>query len=158
MSGQLDVGNEYINVDGQWVEKDALNIAERLYAIDPNVRVICVDPAVAHFTEEPFIIAELCPDGQYRPIFRCWELNDDVVERVRMADSHSNDLQARLEYMQAKKKGEVARRFQDRRDFEIDVGKSILKTRTSTFTYTDPDGVKKKVYSDGRPVEILSGD
>lgn len=149
----LDTGIGYVNVDGAMVEQKSLTIAEELAAYDPTLHIICVDPAIADFAEAPFIIAELCPDGKFRRIFEVWELTPDIVDRVRLADTHSTDVMAHLDYLAAQKRSEGVQRYKERRAFEVDVGKSILKSKKSVYTYRNPEGKLVKVF-DNKPREV----
>ena len=59
----LDVGSEYINVDGNLVEADALRVAEAVRDYDENLCIICIDPNTSDINDAPFIVAQRCPDG-----------------------------------------------------------------------------------------------
>ncbi len=145
-------GGEYINVDGNMVEKDALHIAERLAEYDPAIHVICIPPELAGINEAPFIIAELCPDGEMRRIFECWELNASVIERVQFADSHHYDVQSKIDYANSKVYRQQQQRYEERRLETIDISKHVLKTKQSKFTFRNEDGTKTTIFDD-RPAE-----
>lgn len=90
MSDFYDPGTgTHVIVDGMMVERDALRIAEAIRDYDENLVVLCLDPNhVQGISEEPFVIAERCSDGVLRPIFRAWQLDDTILERIHLADNH----------------------------------------------------------------------
>jgi len=154
MSNLLDVGTEYINVDGQLVERDALLVAEAINDYDPTLRVICVDPVGSNFNDAPFIIAQVCPDGVMRRIFEAWELNNSVLQRIEAADTTRHDVQAKIDWINAEATKASKSRYKEKRVLIQDMGVSLLKHRKSSFTYKDPDtGEFVTIYDDKRPVE-----
>jgi hypothetical protein len=149
----FNTGDGFVNVDGMIIERDVYEIGKELQEIDENLFIIGVDPDQADFTDAPYIIAELCPDGQYRRIFEVWQLDRSVIDRVRAADTHANDIQAHLDYINAKAKHEAAQRFKEKQLEYRDIGVGVLKNRKSTYTYRDPDTSDLvKIYED-RPSE-----
>lgn len=149
----LDVGSEYINVDGQMVEKDALRVAEALRDYDENLSIICIDPNVADINDAPFIIAQKCPDGVLRRVFECWELNNTVLERIEASDTTRNDIQSYIEYKNAESRKESRMRYQEKRWEIKDIGASLLKNKKSSFTYSDPTTGEKVTIHENKPSE-----
>ena len=60
MSNWYDPGNgQFLVVDGQVVERDALRIAEAISDYDPNLTLLCLNPERAEgISDEPFVVAE----------------------------------------------------------------------------------------------------
>lgn len=145
----LDVGAEFINVDGNMVEKDVLHIAEQVKKLDENLTILCVNPALADFNEAPFIIAERCPDGVLRRVFECWQLDQTVLERIEAADTTRNDIQAYIEHQNAVRLNKSRSRYQEKKLEIADIATSLLKTKKSSFTYKDPNnGDSVTIYED----------
>ena len=90
----FDNGGAFLAIDGNIVERKSLEIVEAIKAIIPNLDVLCLDPShVTGLGDDPFIIAEMGPDGVHRKVFGCMELNSSVLDRIRMADSERFDIQ-----------------------------------------------------------------
>lgn len=144
-------GEEYINVDGNLVEKDALRVAEAVNDYDPNLFIVCVDPHTAAINDAPFMVCEKGNDGVMRRIFEVWELNSTVLERIEAADTTRHDVQARIEHINAEVRGEWTERYKERKGVFGDLMLSGLKNKKSSFSYRHPDtGELKTIYEDGR--------
>ena len=51
----IDAGDgTFVIVDGQIVERDALNIAERINEYDDKLTLVCLDPSKAEINDAPF--------------------------------------------------------------------------------------------------------
>jgi hypothetical protein len=150
---KLNTGAEFVNVDGNIVEADALRIAEAINDYDENLVVLCVDPARSNFNDAPFIIAEAKPDGTFDRIFECWELNQSVLERVEQADMTRYDIQAKIDRINAEVKGQWTKRYQERKEIWKDIVITGLKNRKSSFTYKDPNTGDLVTISDNKPME-----
>lgn len=154
---KLDVGQpKLVNVDGMLVEEDALRIAERLAETHPNVAILCVDPELADFNDAPFIVAELCADGQYRRIFEAWQLDERILERVYAADRFTGaDLLARIDAQNAAVKKEQHRRYRDEMAEKADLAAIVMKhvDKHSKATFNDPNTGDKVTIYDDRPAE-----
>lgn len=146
---------EYVNVEGNLVEKDALAIAERLADYDPNLYIICVDPNVADFTEAPFMVAELCPDGQMRKIMEVWELNNSVIERVMQADTSKYDVLTEMDKINAKIKLNNQQRYEEVMLENKEMATSIIQSPKTSYTFPNSHGGISKVFYN-KPVERIS--
>lgn len=133
----LQNGNDYINVDGNLVEPKALKIAEAIDDYDSTLRIICVDPNVASFAEAPFILAQVCPDGEMRRIFEVWELDERVLARIEAADTTRHDIQAKIDWINAKTQSEAKTRYAEKRLELQDLGVSLIRNRKSSFSFKD---------------------
>ena len=152
---QLNVGSDYINVDGAMVEKDALGVAEALAAYDPNLYVFCLDPDVAGINDAPFIVSELCEDGQYRRIFECWELNKSVVDRAMMADSTKLDVLTEMEKINARVKLGIKQRYEESMLENQEQAIAVLKSPKSSYTVPNSQGGISKIFYN-KPAERIS--
>lgn len=149
---QLNMGNQMVEIDGMLVAADALSIAERIKEYDPNLEVLCLDPARAEsITEEPFIIAEHCKDGVLRPIFRCWELNELVLERIKLSDGQRTSALQTIEDFEANQKKIANQRYRDLQAESADVVHHVLANRKSKYTVTDSRTGELITFFDDRP-------
>lgn len=147
---------DYINVHGMLVEKKAHHIVERIKDIDDNLEVLCVSPdwPTDMFTA-PFCLIEhrLTPDGPRAfKVFDFWELNEEVLERVQLADTAKHDI---LNYIDKENARILSAKQADHRaDMEQrkELVASIINSTKSSYSYVE-DGVKKTIYEDGRPVK-----
>lgn len=153
MSNTLFTGEEYVNVDGQLVEKDALLVAEAINEYDPSLRVLCVDPVKAGFNDAPFIIAQQCPDGVLRRIFECWKLDNSVLARIESADTTRHDVQARIDWINAEATKASKKRYEEKKELRRDIGAAILKSKKSSFSYRDPETNEMVTIHDSKPSE-----
>ncbi len=149
----LSTGAEYINVDGNIVEKDALLVAEAINDYDPNLFVICVDPHIANINDAPFIIAEKGPDGVMRRIFEVWELNNSVLQRIEAADTTRHDVQSKIDYVNSQVRGQWKKRYEERKDVWKDIFVTGLKHSKSSFTYRNPDTGEFTTIHEHKPME-----
>ena len=137
MTTTLDVGNQYVNVEGHIVERDALLVAEAINEYDPTLKVICLPPEKAGINDAPFIIAQECPDGVLRRIFEVWHLDNSVLARIESADTTRHDVQARIEWINAEAKKLSKKRYEEKNIEKRLIGASVLKTNKSKFTFKD---------------------
>lgn len=151
---KLDVGSEYVNVDGALVEKDALGVAEALAAYDPNIYIFCLDPNVAGINDAPFIISELCPDGQFRRIFECWRLDKSVVDRVMQADTSKYDILTEMDKINAKAKLNNQKRYEEIMLENQEQAMAVLKSPKSSYTVPNAHGGISKIHYN-KPAERI---
>ena len=147
-------GDQYVNVDGAMVEKDALLIAERLAEYDPNLYVICIDPEVSEINDAPFIIAEMCPDGNMRRIFECWELNQSVIDRVMASDTSKYDILRDMDKINARVKADAQNRYKEAALENLDISKHILASPKSSYTAPNANGETTRFHYD-RPARTV---
>lgn len=145
----LNIGNQIVCVDGFLVESDALRVAEAIKDYDPNLEILCLDPARAEsVTEEPFIIAEHCKDGVLRPVLRAWKLDDLVLQRIIAADRCT--LQT-LEGMELAQKNAAQSRYRDAMEESHDITQHVLADRKSKYTVRDSMTGELITFYDDRP-------
>ena len=152
---QLNTGQEYINVEGNLVEKDSLQIAERLAEYDPNLYIICLEPTEAGINDAPFIIAELCEDGEMRRVFEAWELNASILDRVMQADTSKYDVLSEMDKINDKIRRNNTQRYEEIMLENKEQATAVLKSRKSTYTLPNAHGGISKIHYD-RPAERIS--
>jgi hypothetical protein len=144
---------QFIVVDGHIVERDALRIAEAIKDYDDNLELLCLDPGrAAGISDAPFLVAERCPDGVLRPVFKAWELNDELLHRIWQSDQQKFDGYARLEEMELASKREKERRYLEFREEAKDIVKSIAGMKSS-YIAPDPGTGENVKFFDDRPAE-----
>lgn len=139
MSNTLDVGNQYINVEGHMVERDALLVAEAINEYDPSLKVICLPPEKAGINDAPFIIAQECPDGVLRRIFEVWQLDHSVLARIEAADTTRHDVQSKIDWINAEVRKDAKKRYEENRLIKKEIGTSVIASKKSKFSYKDPN-------------------
>lgn len=148
----LNIGlKETIVVDGAIVEKDALRIAEAVEALDPNLKILCLDPATAGVNDAPFMVVELCTDGVWRRVFSAWELDQRILDRLHMADKFKgNDAMAMIEAAEARYRNAEHQRFEEQALERQDLVASIVRSKKSSFTFKNEEGVWVTINEHGR--------
>jgi hypothetical protein len=129
--------------DGVVVERDVLNIVQRISEYDPNLSVKYLDPdRVESAFDAPYIIVELCPDGVERIVTSVWELNEQVLEMIKHADLarhvRPQDLLAEMDRHNAKiKEQEKKRQFAEAEALGEMVA-DVLRSPKDTYTASNP--------------------
>lgn len=156
MSESVTIGNEKFHwVDGQWVEGDALRIAEQVSEYDPNLRVQYLEYA-ASIGDPPFRIVERGRDGVDYTVFYAWKLNGAVLERIRQADNVRRNVQAEVEKKNAAVRLNLKRRYEERAENAREVAKFIGGSSKDTLIVNDEFTGKKLKISTTKPVEELN--
>jgi|SRR5215510_3857677 len=150
----LNTKQDYVDVDGMLVERDALRIAEAIRDYDPNLVLLCVDPNyVEGVSEEPFVVAEKDSNGVLHTVLRSWTLDDTLLERIYLADNQKFNTLDTLLKLEASVKNENKRRYQEVRDETKDVVAHIIKDRHSKYTVRDSKTNEMITFYDDRPSE-----
>lgn len=137
----MDVNQRLVQIaEGIYVEQDVLNIVEKIRNYDPNLNVKYCDPARSEFTDAPYKIVELCPDGMERVVFDCWELNETILERIYAADNARNNVLTNLDNVNLIAKKTQERRYQEKRLEEQDLVTSYLKSPKGRYSFKREDG------------------
>ena len=130
-------------VGGMLVEHDALRIVEKIRERWPELKVQYLESAPVTLNEPPFQLVEICKDGVERLVFRFWELDDRVIDRILACDTHytnpnensiANNEQVRKENLQ---------RFRERIGEASDIAHSVLRSPKDTYTVNDPETGQK---------------
>jgi hypothetical protein len=147
MFNEYDRGHLVKLDDGSFVERDVLNVVEKIAAYDPNIKVQYLAYA-ANIGEAPWRIVELCKDGQWRTVFYCWSLDGSVLERLYAADTQKHNVLGRLDSNNDGVRKEQYRRYKEKFDAASDIVASMLRSPKGRWSFTDGD---KKVTVDDDP-------
>ena len=143
----------FVMVDGQIVERDALRVAEAIKDYDPDLEILCLNPEEAGVNDAPFIICHRQSNGVLKRVFEAWALDDRVLDRIRLADGHRGNVIETLEKMEAKIQKDKDDRYKDIVGARNDVVQHVLKGRKSVYTFRDDTtGELVRIYDD-RPSE-----
>lgn len=154
MTNYFDPGTgDFLVVDGNIVERDALRIAEAINDYDPNLTLLCVDPAQADFNEAPFLVCERKHDGTLVRVLEAWELDDRILERIYNSDTRRTDVLANLMRKESQLERERENRYQERREANMDLVSSVAANRKSKFSFTKENGDLVTFY-DNKPTEV----
>lgn len=124
--------------EGVLVEEDVLGIVDRIKHYDPNLIVQYCDPVKAEFSDAPYRIMEMCPDGFLRLVFEVWELDARVIDRIAAADSQRHNILADLDIGNQKVKEGEQRRYKDEVDALSEMVRDVLRSPKDTYTATNP--------------------
>lgn len=154
MSDYYDPGSgNLVMVGGHIVERDALRVAEAIKEYDPELEILCIKPEEAGVNDAPFVICHRQSDGILRRVFEAWALDDRVLDRIRMADSHRGSIIQTLENMEAKIKKDRDDRYKDIMADKRDLVASIAGNRKSSYTFRDDTTGEFITIYDDRPSE-----
>jgi len=157
VSNYYDPGTgDWLVVDGQIVERDALRIAEKIADYDPNLVLMCLTDDMADFSDAPFVLCERRPNGVLHKVFEAWQLDDRIIERIYAADQQRFDPLKKIESMEEKKKKEAESRYREKMDENLDILMTVVKHRKSTFTVENHQGDLVRVNEDGPPIRVAS--
>lgn len=138
-----NLGGGLVNVDGHWVERDALRIAEAVNDYDPNLRVKVLWDEFVSVDTPPFQIVETCKDGVERVAFTAWQLDERILERIYAADTRIHDVDALITKNNERAKKEQKQRYQEKREEAKDLISHIAASPKDTYT-ARIDGELKK--------------
>lgn len=124
--------------DSTFVEQDVLNVVQKIYEYDSNLKVQYLERAAA-MGDAPYRIIERCNDGEWRVIFYAWTLDERVVERIRLADCHAVDVLSSMDSHNASLRQREGRRFQERMGEAADLTTHILKSPKGRYSFKDGD-------------------
>lgn len=121
--------------DGSLVERDVLNIVEKIRNYDSNLLVKYVDPNRINLGDAPYRITERCPDGMERLIMEVWKLDETVLDRIMAADNSRNNVLLSIDSANL-----LAEKIQKRRYEEIcledqDLMTSYLKSPKGKYSF-----------------------
>lgn len=128
--------------DGTLVERDALNIAEKIKDYDPNLSLQYLEQAES-LDQPPFRVIEHCKDGIDRVVFSAWVLDDRIIERIYAADTQKFDIDKRITDTNAKAKVESKRRYEDKWKEAKEMVHSIIASPKDTYTVKIDDKIIK---------------
>lgn len=118
------------------VEHDVLNVIQKIMEYDQNLKVQYLERA-AKAGDAPWRVVERCNDGEWRVIFYTWEINETVLDRIRMADCHMVDVLSTVDQHNASLRQREGRRFQERMGEAADITTHVLKSSKGRYTFKD---------------------
>lgn len=132
--------NAFVKLDdGVIVERDVLNIVEKIREYDENLCVQYLDPSSgADFSDAPYRIVEVCPDGMNREVFSVWTLDETVLERIYAADNNKQDILLQLDRNNQAARANQKRRYEDKTLETRDIIESVLKSPKGTYKFKSP--------------------
>lgn len=120
--------------DGSYVERDVLNIVEKIREYDSNLVVKCCTEATA-LSAAPYALYEKCRDGYERFVFDIWELDERVLERIHAADNMKNSVLVDIDGNNLIVKKAENQRYKEKLAQAQDVIESYLKSPKSSFSF-----------------------
>lgn len=129
--------------ENSFVERDVLNIIEKIYYYDPNLKVQYLEHA-ANLGDAPWRIVERCRDGQWRTVFYIWDLDERVLDRLYAADTQRHNVLGRLDAHNKSIRQDQERRYEDKRLEHVDITKHVFASPKGRYSFT----------VDGRWVEV----
>lgn len=129
-------------VDGMWVENDALRIAERISEYDPNLRVQYLE-SEAKLGDPPFRIVEHCKDGKDRVLFSVWTLDERVLQRIMVVDTHRSNVSELLIIKNSQLRDQRRRYKREQLHEDSLIAAGILSSPKDSYTVQVPATGKK---------------
>lgn len=141
--------NEHVMIVAKLMFEDNLKIVKEIYDRWPNVRVKCLDPdQFPDLTDKPYLITEICQDGQERIIFGVDELDQRVIDHLYKIDQVNINPLESLDEIAAKAQKEKEAKEEEDRAARVDlitVGTKHFSRGKLKFKFTNEDGEKKVV-------------
>lgn len=132
---------QFVNVDGNLVEKDVLGIAERIKEYDPDLEIFCLDPVKGDLNDAPYVVCWLDRrTNSYVRVFEVWELNNSVYDRIIQADQHRFDALSKVESMEDIQRKLREARYKEKRLEMSDILASAMRNRKPTFKFENTEG------------------
>lgn len=140
MSNVLDLGGDFLVIDGQMVERDALHIAERITEYDENLSLMCLDPDKADINDAPFVVLERLPNGTLCKVMEAWELDERILERIYACDHRRVDSLQLLNEMAKRERADNERRYKERLNESKELAVAILKSDKTGYSFKNAAG------------------
>lgn len=127
--------------DGSYIERDLLNIVQKVQEFDPNLRIQYLDPnRTSEPGDAPYRIVETCRDGVDRLVFSVWELDDRVIERLYAADMLNPDFIKNLDATNLMARLNSQRRFREEMDEAKDIVEHVVSSTKGRYSIPSADG------------------
>lgn len=136
--------------DGSICERDTLNIVQKIYEYDPNLKVQYVERA-ASTGDAPWRVIERCHDGEYRVIFYAWKMDEMVLERLRAADCYAVDVFNSMDNHNEGLRRLEKRRFRERMEEANDITAHIVASPKGRYTFRNEAGELVTIDDDPKP-------
>lgn len=136
------------------IERDVLNVAEKIQDYDPNLRLKFCEQASVN--DPPYKLFELCPDGVERRVMDIWELDDRVIERLHAADNARTNVLVDIDNNNLLAKAIEDRRYKEEMAEAKDMLLHYLKSPKGRYSMKIPEtGVKVTIDDqEGIPAKI----
>lgn len=135
-----------IEVQGRIVERDALNIAEKISIYDPNLYVQVLDGPAVDLQTPPFRVMEICKDGVHRVAMTAWTLDGQLFDRIVAADTSHYDILGKMDKNNDKARNEDRRRYQEKMDQLHELSFDVLRSPKDTYTAKHPETGEKLTF------------
>lgn len=127
-----------VRVEGQLVERDALNIAEKINAYDSNLYLQVLNASDC-ISDPPFRVLERCKDGIDRVAFTAWTLDDRLMQRIYSADTNKFQVGEEAEKHNERLRNEDRRRYQEKQEALNELAVGVLKSPKDTYKANHPE-------------------
>lgn len=125
-----------IEVQGQFVEADALRVAESIREYDPNLTLqVCETGRVG---DPPFRVMERCRDGIQRVAMTAWKLDGEILDRIKAADTTHRNVSESILKDNENIRNEDRRRYQEAQNELHLLASDVLKSPKDTYTARHP--------------------
>jgi hypothetical protein len=122
----LHADNSMVKLDESTVvEHDVLNVIQKIMDYDQNLKVQYLESA-GSLGDAPWRVIERCKDGEWRVLFYAWEMDERVLDRIRMADCHSVDVLSAMDSNNRSLRELEGRRFRERMDEAVDIASHVV--------------------------------
>lgn len=122
---------------GVYVERDVLNVVEKVKEYDPNLSIKYCEPYNALPTDAPYKLVERCRDGIERVVFDIWELNGSILDRLLDADTMKHNVFVDMEGHNLIVRERENQRYKETLELAHDVTVSMLKSPKHKWSYKD---------------------
>lgn len=133
------------------VEDDVLGVVREINRLWPNLVVQFLDPDRALLNDPPYRIIERTAQGD-KQVMAVWCLDNTVIERLHLANSHRFDIEASIEKHNAKIKAEKEYMAQQQMSEGADLAATAVEHLGKgklQFTYKKDDGTTRIIREDG---------
>lgn len=124
---------------GVYVDRDVLNISEKVQEYDEKLRIKYCEPSLAEPGDPPWKLVEICRDGIERVVFDIWDLNDTVLERIHAADTAKGDILHLVDGTNHRVRQQSTQRYEEKMDEANDIITSMLKSPKHKWTHKDSE-------------------
>ena len=138
------------------VEHDSLRIAQAIKDYDEDLDLVCLDPDLPGISinSAPFMVVCRMPDGTYQKVFDAWQLDDRILERLWAADNQRFDTLDSIERINGKVKMDKYHRYLEKKESAHELALAILKSKQSSYRYTNEHGDLVRINETGKPSEL----
>lgn len=140
-----------------FVERDVLNIIQKIEEYDPNLKVQYLGHS-ASIGDAPYRVLEFCKDHQWRVCFYAWELDQTVLDRIWMADTNRHGVLTRLDDNNAAVRRENLRRYKEKLGEAKDITQHVIASPKGRYSVDLGDKVLKIDDDPQRAYQVVEKD